>query len=91
MAKLVVVSFATCNIFPFVYWFLTGQTFILAKRPYKGHGREIIQLGVPVSEGLDEEHTPGFSRGNKIYPFFFYFFSPCYTKSIDGETLLDLL
>ncbi|XP_062216255.1 RNA demethylase ALKBH10B-like isoform X2 [Phragmites australis] len=34
-----------------------GQTVIIGKRPMKGHGREIVQLGVPIIEGpLDDEN-----------------------------------
>jgi hypothetical protein len=70
MYKLAVINFATVQCFyPFVYWFITGLTFTAAKRPNKGHGREIIQLGIPVIEGsFEEEHIPGISRGMKIYP-----------------------
>ncbi|KAJ3702990.1 hypothetical protein LUZ61_006695 [Rhynchospora tenuis] len=46
---------------------LQGQTFIVAQRPNRGHGREIIQLGIPVIEGsLDEEQAPGISRERKV-------------------------
>ncbi|KAJ4796190.1 2-oxoglutarate (2OG) and Fe(II)-dependent oxygenase superfamily protein [Rhynchospora pubera] len=46
---------------------LQGQTFIVAQRPNRGHGREIIQLGTPVIEGsLDEEHAAGISRERKV-------------------------
>ncbi|KAH7683789.1 Clavaminate synthase-like protein [Dioscorea alata] len=42
-------------------------TFALYKRPMKGHGREIIQLGVPVAEGpLEDENTSGTSRDGKV-------------------------
>ncbi|KAL6649566.1 hypothetical protein ACP70R_013790 [Stipagrostis hirtigluma subsp. patula] len=34
-----------------------GQTVIIGKRPLKGHGREVVQLGVPMIEGPpDDEH-----------------------------------
>ncbi|KAL6867448.1 hypothetical protein ACP4OV_015472 [Aristida adscensionis] len=34
-----------------------GPTVILSKRPMKGHGREIVQLGIPILEGPpDDEH-----------------------------------
>lgn len=37
-----------------------GQTVIIAKRPMKGHGREIVQLGVPIIEGPpDDENQRG--------------------------------
>jgi hypothetical protein len=70
--KLAVINSATVQCFyPCFYWLITGQTFTAAKRPNKGHGREIIQLGIPVIEGsFDEEHTSGISRGMKCYPLF---------------------
>uniref|UniRef100_A0A0D9XHE0 Fe2OG dioxygenase domain-containing protein n=1 Tax=Leersia perrieri TaxID=77586 RepID=A0A0D9XHE0_9ORYZ len=34
---------------------LEGQTFVVAKRPMKGHGREIIQLGLPITVGPPED------------------------------------
>ncbi|XP_020262175.1 uncharacterized protein LOC109838117 [Asparagus officinalis] len=36
-----------------------GRTFVVSKRPMKGHGREMIQLGIPIAEGpaLDETTT----------------------------------
>lgn len=41
-----------------------GQTFVVSKRPVKGHGREIIQLGLPIAEGPPEdENMAGTSRG----------------------------
>ncbi|KAF0913413.1 hypothetical protein E2562_022200 [Oryza meyeriana var. granulata] len=35
-----------------------GQTVIFGKRPMKGHGREIIQLGIPIIEGPPEDNYP---------------------------------
>ncbi|KAL5218583.1 hypothetical protein ABZP36_019267 [Zizania latifolia] len=32
-----------------------GQTVVIGKRPMKGHGREIIQLGIPIIEGPPED------------------------------------
>ncbi|XP_024961835.1 uncharacterized protein LOC112502213 [Cynara cardunculus var. scolymus] len=33
-----------------------GQTFIVSKRPMKGHGREMIQLGLPIADApFDDE------------------------------------
>ncbi|KAJ0988437.1 hypothetical protein J5N97_006793 [Dioscorea zingiberensis] len=41
-------------------------TFVLSKRPMKGHGREMLQLGIPVAEGPSEdENTSGTSREGK--------------------------
>ena len=37
-----------------------GQTVIIGKRPMKGHGREIVQMGVPIIEGPpDDENQRG--------------------------------
>ena len=37
-----------------------GQTVIISKRPMKGHGREIVQLGAPIIEGPpDDENQRG--------------------------------
>lgn len=39
-----------------------GQTVIVGKRPLKGHGSVIIQLGVPIIEGpLEDENQRGMS------------------------------
>ncbi|XP_017699280.1 RNA demethylase ALKBH10B-like isoform X2 [Phoenix dactylifera] len=44
-----------------------GQTFVVSKRPVKGHGREMIQLGLPIAEGPPEdENTAGMSRDRKV-------------------------
>nr|XP_010906320.1 RNA demethylase ALKBH10B isoform X2 [Elaeis guineensis] len=44
-----------------------GQTFVVSKRPVKGHGREMIQLGLPIAEGPPEdENTAGVSRDRKV-------------------------
>lgn len=35
-----------------------------AKRPMKGHGREMIQLGLPIADApLDDENAAGTSKG----------------------------
>lgn len=48
-----------------LYYFIdqtAGQTVIIGKRPTKGHGREIVQLGVPIIEGPpDDENERGSS------------------------------
>lgn len=37
---------------------------MIAKRPMKGHGREMIQLGIPMVDGPPEgENTTGISTG----------------------------
>ncbi|KAL5208946.1 hypothetical protein ABZP36_004569 [Zizania latifolia] len=42
---------------------LEGQTVVFGKRPMKGHGREIIQLGIPIIEGPPEDDNQrGISR-----------------------------
>ncbi|XP_058078170.1 RNA demethylase ALKBH10B-like [Magnolia sinica] len=48
---------------------LQGQTYAVSKRPMKGHGREMIQLGVPVADGPpDDEHSSGTFKGKKVEP-----------------------
>ncbi|XP_052206022.1 RNA demethylase ALKBH10B isoform X2 [Diospyros lotus] len=34
-----------------------GQTFVVSKRPMKGHGREMIQLGLPVADAPPEDEN----------------------------------
>jgi len=34
-----------------------GQTVIIGKRPMKGHGREIVQMGVPIIEGPPDDEN----------------------------------
>ncbi|XXG51236.1 hypothetical protein AAC387_Pa02g5053 [Persea americana] len=46
---------------------LQGSTYAVSKRPMKGHGREMIQLGVPVADGpLDDETAAGTSKHRKV-------------------------
>ncbi|XP_057777659.1 LOW QUALITY PROTEIN: RNA demethylase ALKBH10B [Salvia miltiorrhiza] len=48
---------------------LQGQTFVALKRPMKGHGREMIQLGVPIADAPPEDEVvAGTSRDPKIEP-----------------------
>ncbi|KAL1568660.1 RNA demethylase ALKBH10B-like [Salvia divinorum] len=48
---------------------LQGQTFVVLKRPMKGHGREMIQLGVPIADAPPEDEVAsGTSRDPKIEP-----------------------
>ncbi|CAI9296613.1 unnamed protein product [Lactuca saligna] len=42
-----------------------GNTFVISKRPMKGHGRETIQFGFPI---VDEETITGTSKDRKIEP-----------------------
>ncbi|XP_021292693.1 uncharacterized protein LOC110422952 isoform X5 [Herrania umbratica] len=42
---------------------LQGQTYVATKRPMKGHGREMIQLGLPIADApLDDENAAGTSK-----------------------------
>ncbi|XP_058108410.1 RNA demethylase ALKBH10B-like isoform X2 [Magnolia sinica] len=44
-----------------------GQTYVVSKRPMKGHGREMIQLGQPIADGpLEDEHTAGTSKDRNV-------------------------
>ncbi|XP_010271173.1 PREDICTED: uncharacterized protein LOC104607267 [Nelumbo nucifera] len=46
-----------------------GQTFVVLKRPMKGHGREMIQLGLPIADAPPEdESTAGSSKDKKMEP-----------------------
>ncbi|KAJ6805448.1 uncharacterized protein M6B38_180535 [Iris pallida] len=36
---------------------IAGSTFMVSKRPMKGHGRELIQLGIPIVEGRLKDET----------------------------------
>lgn len=37
---------------------------MMSKRPMRGHGREMIQLGIPITEGPPEdENTAGTCKG----------------------------
>lgn len=48
---------------------LQGQTFIVSKRPMRGHGREIIQLGAAPGADFTENEAPaGISKDRKIEP-----------------------
>ncbi|KAK8491577.1 hypothetical protein V6N13_110201 [Hibiscus sabdariffa] len=41
-----------------------GQTYVALKKPMKGHGREMIQLGLPIADApLDDETAAGTSKG----------------------------
>lgn len=45
---------------------LQGQTFVVSKRPMKGHGREMIQLGVPIADApLEDESVVGTSKDRR--------------------------
>ncbi|WOL02607.1 hypothetical protein Cni_G11326 [Canna indica] len=43
--------------------FLAGQTFVSLRRPMKGHGRNFIQFGIPITEGPIEDETTTPSLG----------------------------
>ncbi|GKU96439.1 hypothetical protein SLEP1_g9675 [Rubroshorea leprosula] len=48
---------------------LQGQTYIASKRPTKGHGREMIQFGLPMSDApLDDDSTTGISKDRSVEP-----------------------
>ncbi|CAI9278759.1 unnamed protein product [Lactuca saligna] len=44
--------------------FQGGHTYVVSKRPMKGHGREMIQLGLPIADDL----INGSSKDRKIEP-----------------------
>ncbi|PKU73488.1 alkylated DNA repair protein alkB 5 [Dendrobium catenatum] len=47
----------------------TSHTMVLSKRPMKGHGREMIQLGIPISEGpVEDENEIGSLLERKVEP-----------------------
>lgn len=53
-----------CKQFIFLCSTDTGQTFVALKRPMKGHGREMIQFGVPIADAPPEDEVAaGTSRG----------------------------
>ncbi|KAG4158758.1 hypothetical protein ERO13_D02G137200v2 [Gossypium hirsutum] len=44
-----------------------GQTYVASKKPMKGHGREMIQLGLPIADApLDDEIAAGTSKDRRI-------------------------
>ncbi|RWR95959.1 Hydroxyproline-rich glycoprotein family protein, putative isoform 2 [Cinnamomum micranthum f. kanehirae] len=44
-----------------------GQTYVSLKRPMKGHGREMLQLGLPVVDGPpDDGHAAGSSKERMV-------------------------
>ncbi|XP_034922091.1 RNA demethylase ALKBH10B isoform X1 [Populus alba] len=44
-----------------------GQTYILSKRPMKGHGREMIQLGLPIADApAEDENATGTSKERRV-------------------------
>ncbi|EEF34858.1 RNA demethylase ALKBH10B [Ricinus communis] len=44
-----------------------GQAYVVSKRPMKGHGREMIQLGLPIADApAEEENAAGTSKDRKI-------------------------
>ncbi|XP_008220943.1 PREDICTED: uncharacterized protein LOC103320980 [Prunus mume] len=48
---------------------LQGQTYVVSKRPMKGHGREMIQLGIPIADAPPEDEiSAGTSKDRKIEP-----------------------
>ncbi|XP_027342059.1 RNA demethylase ALKBH10B-like [Abrus precatorius] len=47
---------------------LGNQTYVVSRRPMKGHGREMIQLGVPIADAppLDGENITGASKDMNV-------------------------
>lgn len=60
-----------------------GQTFVGSKRPSKGHGRDMLQFGVPVTDRPPEdENGAAISKGGSLrfnaglpWMIFFFLFS----------------
>ncbi|XP_062113242.1 RNA demethylase ALKBH10B [Humulus lupulus] len=47
-----------------------GQIYVALKRPMKGHGREMIQLGLPIADApFEDEIHAGTSKERRIEPF----------------------
>ncbi|TYH84074.1 hypothetical protein ES332_D02G173700v1 [Gossypium tomentosum] len=47
--------------------FQAGQTYVASKKPMKGHGREMIQLGLPIADApLDDEIAAGTSKDRRM-------------------------
>ncbi|XP_064969768.1 RNA demethylase ALKBH10B isoform X4 [Musa acuminata AAA Group] len=44
---------------------LPGQTLVLLKRPMKGHGREMIQYGIPITDGPAEDTNTSPTSGER--------------------------
>ncbi|XP_044487757.1 RNA demethylase ALKBH10B-like [Mangifera indica] len=48
---------------------IQGQAYVVSKRPMKGHGREMIQLGLPIADAPPEdENAVGTSKDRRIEP-----------------------
>ncbi|XP_039023664.1 RNA demethylase ALKBH10B-like isoform X1 [Hibiscus syriacus] len=46
---------------------LQGQTYVASKKPMKGHGREMIQLGLPIADApLDDETAAGTPKERRV-------------------------
>ncbi|XVE74564.1 hypothetical protein DITRI_Ditri12bG0027200 [Diplodiscus trichospermus] len=44
-----------------------GLTYVASKKPMKGHGREMIQLGLPIADApLDDENASGTSKDRRV-------------------------
>ncbi|XP_037495703.1 RNA demethylase ALKBH10B [Jatropha curcas] len=45
----------------------SGQTYVVSKRPMKGHGREMIQLGLPIADApAEDENAAGTSKDRRV-------------------------
>ncbi|XP_057478007.1 RNA demethylase ALKBH10B-like isoform X2 [Actinidia eriantha] len=42
-----------------------GQTFVVSKRPMKGHGREMIQLGLPIADAPPEDENAAWTSKDR--------------------------
>ncbi|KDO60855.1 hypothetical protein CISIN_1g006789mg [Citrus sinensis] len=48
---------------------IQGPAYVVSKRPIRGHGREVIQLGLPIVDGPPEDEIAGgTSRDRRIEP-----------------------
>lgn len=44
---------------------LQGQTIVISRKPSKGHGRDLIQLGIPITEGATEDESTAGNFGER--------------------------
>ncbi|KAK1277918.1 hypothetical protein QJS04_geneDACA017198 [Acorus gramineus] len=49
------------------YSSLPHQTYVVSKRPNKGHGREMVQLGISITDGPPEDENPAGILKGKFY------------------------
>lgn len=53
----------------FKNYILTGQTYVVSKRPMKGNGREMIQFGIPVVTKQKGQSDEAQGKYLEIYQF----------------------